>query len=72
MNGVVVEVESGMEPAVETPTADAIASVGDVRAVLLEVRTLLAERQRLTDRLAVVQRDLDEKVAVVRALEGRS
>ena len=61
-----------MEPDTAGDIAGALAPPDPVRAALLEIRTLLVIRQALMDQVAVVQRDLDELVGKVRALEGRS
>lgn len=63
----------GMAEATAKYVGDAPASAGDVRLrhELGRIRALLSIRQALTDRLAVIQRDLDESVALVRELEGR-
>lgn len=60
-----------MEIDTEQNTADAVAPEGAVRSEMRDLRRLLAERQRLTDQLAVIQRDIDAHLLRVKQLEGR-
>ena len=60
--------------AVDSPTSDAIAPAGDVRAavmdVMLDLRHLLREKQRLHGELADVEAAIAAHIEMIRDLEA--